>query len=65
MYQHKAEYFHNTLLNFLSIQQGCVMNSILKENKMILRESKCLHGSIIKIIVSSHLVLMCHPPDYT
>lgn len=63
MYQHKAEYFHEALLNFLSIQQGSVMNSILKDDKMILRESKCFHRLIIKIIVSSHLVLMCHAPD--
>ena len=63
MYQHKAEYFHKALLNFLSIQQESVMNTILKDNKMILRECKCLHRLIIKIIISIHLVLMCHAPD--
>ena len=61
--KYKVDYFHKALLIFLTTQQGGVMNSILKENKMMLRESKCLFGSIIKVIVSSHLVFMCHAPS--
>lgn len=35
--KYKVDYFHKALPIFLTTQQGGVMNSILKENKMMLR----------------------------